>query len=145
MQEEVPMAQRVEEVMTPNPTTLPASATVTSAARTMRDNDIGDVVVLEESKPCGIVTDRDLVVRGLAAGKDPENTMLGEICSRDLTTVSRKDLVDDAVKLMREKALRRLPVVDNETVVGVVSIGDLAVDRDPDSALADISRALPNR
>ncbi len=139
------MAQRVEEVMTPNPTTLPASATVTSAARTMRDNDIGDVVVLEESKPCGIVTDRDLVVRGLAAGKDPENTMLGEICSRDLTTVSRKDLVDDAVKLMREKALRRLPVVDNETVVGVVSIGDLAVDRDPDSALADISRALPNR
>src|SRR6266498_5638132 len=134
------MAKQIEDVMTPNPTTLPASATVTSAARTMRDNVIGDVVVLEESKPCGIVTDRDLVVRGLAAGKDPENTMLGEICSRDLTTVSRKDLVDHAVKLMGEKALRRLPVVDSETVVGVVSIGDLAVDRDPDSALADISR-----
>ena len=111
----------------------------------MRDNDVGDVVVMENSKPCGIVTDRDLVVRGLAVGKDPENTMLGEVCSRDLTTVSRKDPIEDAVRLMREKALRRLPVVEKGVLVGVVSIGDLALERDRDSALADITRARPNR
>jgi len=139
------MAKQIEDVMTPNPTTLPASATITAAARTMRDNDVGDVVVMENSKPCGIVTDRDLVVRGLAVGKDPENTMLGEVCSRDLTTVSRKDPIEDAVRLMREKALRRLPVVETGVLISVVSTGDLALERDRDSALAVITRARPNR
>jgi len=141
---EAAMAQRIEDVMTPNPATLPSSANLVAASRAMRDYDVGSVVVLEDGKPCGIVTDRDIVVRGLAAGKNPD-TPLADICSRELITVSRDDGVDDAIRLMREKALRRLPVVDRETVVGVVSIGDLAVRRDPESALADISSARPNR
>ena len=111
----------------------------------MRDYDVGGIVVLDDGKPCGIVTDRDIVVRGLATGRDLETTSLGEICSCDLVTVSRTDGVEDAVSLMRQRALRRLPVVDNETVVGIVSIGDLMLERDPESPLADISSAPANR
>lgn len=139
------MPQVVEDVMSPNPTTIPATATIAAAARAMRDHDIGNVVVLQDSKPCGIVTDRDVVVRGLAEGKDPQNTTIAEICSRDLATVSRKDPIEKAVEVMREKNLRRLPVVDNDTVLGVVSIGDLAQERDPNSVLASISAAPANR
>ena len=138
------MAQRIEEIMTPNPTTIPASATLVAAARAMRDHDIGDVVVLEDSKPCGILTDRDVVVRAVATGKDPSTTTIAEICSRDVTTVSPKDTVDTAVALMAQKALRRLPVVDDDLVIGIVTIGDLA-GYDVDSAIADISAAPPNR
>jgi CBS domain-containing protein len=66
------------------------------------------------------------------------------VCSREVTTISPSRPVNETVKLMREKAIRRLPVVDRGTPVGVVSIGDLAIERDPRSALADISQAPPN-
>ena len=138
------MAQSVKEVMTPNPVTLPATATVEEAARAMRDRGIGGVVVLEKDKVCGIVTDRDITVRTVAEGQDPKGTKLGQICSKDVTALAPKDSVDKAVKLMREKSVRRLPVVDGGKPVGMVSIGDLAVERDDKSALADISAAPPN-
>lgn len=93
---------------------------------------------------CGIVTDRDIVIRALAVGKDPSETLLGEICSRDLQTVSAEDSVGDVVRLMSEKAIRRVPVVEEGRPVGIVSLGDLAATQDPDSALADISSAPPN-
>lgn len=139
------MDMPIEEVMTPNPTMIPASATVTAASRAMRDQDIGTVVVMEDGRPCGILTDRDVVVRSVAAGGDPRSTVVGEICSRDLTTVSRRDSVEATAEIMQRKALRRVPVVDRDAVVGIVSIGDLAVARDPDSPLARISAAVPNR
>ena len=139
------MAQLVRDVMTPNPVTLPAMASLVEAALAMRDFDVGDVLVLENGQVCGIVTDRDIVVRGIAAGNYPATVTLGEICSRDLTTLSQTDRVEDAVSLMREKAIRRLPVVEGGKPVGIVSLGDLAVERDPHSALSDISAAPPNR
>ncbi len=111
----------------------------------MRDQDIGDVIVLDDGDQlCGIVTDRDIAVRVVAEGRNPQEVKVGQICSRDLTTVSPNDDVGAAVKLMSQKAIRRVPVVDKGRPVGIVSIGDLAVDRDPDSALADISSAKPN-
>jgi CBS domain-containing protein len=76
--------------------------------------------------------------------RDPDSTTVGDICSRDLTTVGPDDSVGHAVSLMREKAIRRLPVVEAGAGVGIVSIGDVAVDRDRRSALADISAAPPN-
>jgi len=139
------MAQLVRDVMTPNPVTLPATASLVEAALAMRDFDMGDVLVLDNGQVCGIVTDRDIVVRGIAAGNYPATVTLGEICSRDLTTLSATDRVEDAVSLMREKAIRRLPVVEGGKPVGIVSLGDLAVERDPHSALSDISAAPPNR
>ena len=139
------MAECIRDVMTTNPETLPESTTVREAAEAMRANDIGDVVVVDDNgKLSGILTDRDIVVRVAAEGRDPRATRIGDIASRDLTAVSPDDPVDRAVQLMRDKAIRRLPAVDKGKPVGIVSIGDLALDRDPGSALADISAAPPN-
>jgi CBS domain-containing protein len=139
------MGERIRDVMTTNPQTLPESTIVREAAEAMRANDIGDVVVVDDNgNLSGILTDRDIVVRVVAEGRDPRATRIGDIASRDLTAVSPDDPVGRAVQLMRERAIRRLPAVEKHKVVGIVSIGDLALDRDPGSALADISAAPPN-
>jgi CBS domain-containing protein len=133
------MAQRIREVMTPDPVVLPATATLEEAARSMKEQDIGDVLVSESDTLCGVVTDRDIVVRGLAEGRT--SARLGDICSRELVTMAPDDAVADADRLMREHAIRRLPVVENGKPVGILSIGDLVQEHDRDSALADISSA----
>jgi len=138
------MPQSIRDVMTPSPRAMDARASVQEAAKAMLDDDIGDVIVCDGDTVCGIVTDRDITIRTVAHGKDPAATKLGEICSKDLTSLSLGDTVDDAVRLMREKAIRRVPVLDDGKPVGVVSIGDLAIDLDADSALADISKAPAN-
>ena len=139
------MAQSIRDVMIPIPVSLPASASLVEAAHYMKDHNIGDVVVTEDDRACGIVTDRDIVVRAVAENRDTGQTNLGDICSKALVSVSPTDSVDDAVRLMREQALRRLLVMESGNAVGVISIGDLAVDLDPESALADISAAPPNQ
>ena len=139
------MAKHIRDLMTPNPVTLSATLTLVDAAIAMRDFDVGAVIVLDNGQVCGIATDRDIVVRAIANGNYPATTKLGEICSRELTTVSPSDTVDDAVRLMREKAIRRLLVVENGQPLGIVSIGDLATEQEPQSPLADISAAPPNR
>lgn len=138
------MAQTIREVMTPKPVTCDASATVADAARKMKESDIGDVLVRDGDTLCGVVTDRDIVVRALAEGRDPSNTKLGDICSRELKSVGPDDSVDDALNLMREYAIRRVPVIDKGEPVGMVSLGDVSFDREADEALADISAAPPN-
>ncbi len=138
------MTQSIVEVMTPDPVALPASSSLNDAAREMKRGDIGDVIVTDDGRVCGVVTDRDIVVRALAEGRDPATTPLAEICSRRVVTLAPDDSVAVAVQLMREHAIRRLPVVDGDNPVGIVSIGDLAIERDSDSALANISAAPPN-
>jgi CBS domain-containing protein len=134
----------VQDMMTPDPITLPETASLVDAAQKMREAGIGDVVVLDDGAVCGIVTDRDIVVRGIAEGRDPRSTTLAEVCSRELTTLSPDDQVGTAARLMREHAVRRLPVVKRGRPVGILTIGDLAVQQDPESALADVSAAPPN-
>ena len=138
------MAQKVRDVMTQNPVTMPRTAAVTEAAKRMRDEDIGDVIVMNDGDMCGLVTDRDIVVRAVAEGADPQFTKLGEICSGDVVTVGPDDSIEAAVRVMRERAVRRVPVVEGNRPVGIVSIGDLAIERDEGSALADISAAESN-
>ncbi len=139
------MPQRVSEVMTPDPVTMSSSTDLRTAAAALRDNEIGDVVVTKgDGTLCGIVTDRDMVVRGLAEGHDPGSATLEEICSHQLITVGPDDSIAAAVKAMEDHAIRRLPVVENGGIVGIVSIGDLAVERDPQSALGEISAAPAN-
>lgn len=138
------MAERIQDVMSRDPVTVQATSTVREAAEAMRDRGVGDVIVLRDDGICGIVTDRDITVRAVAEGRDPSQVRVGDICSRELEFLSPGDTVDDAVRIMRERAIRRLPVVDGGRPVGVVSIGDLALERDPNSALADISAAPPN-
>jgi CBS domain-containing protein len=123
---------------------LPGTASVHEAARAMRDADIGDVIVIENERVCGIITDRDIVVRTVAEARDPATTTLADLCSHPLTTVTPTDSIEHAVQLMRAKAIRRLPVVEGGQAVGIVSLGDLAVEREPGSALGEISGAPPN-
>jgi CBS domain-containing protein len=138
------MNDTIRDVIRTIPVTLAPQATVMEAAQIMRENDIGDVLVLDNGRLYGILTDRDIVVRSLAQGHDPALTRVGDVCSRELVTVSLDDSVDRAVRLMRERAIRRLPVEDAGRVVGIVTIGDIALERDRESLLADISAAPPN-
>jgi CBS domain-containing protein len=111
----------------------------------MRDEDVGAVLDVDRNQLRGIVTDRDIAVRVVAEGKDPQAMTLDAMCTGDVITIAPDDSVDDALRVMSEHAVRRVPVVENGKPVGIVSIGDLAVDRDRESVLADISAAPPNR
>jgi CBS domain-containing protein len=139
------MARTVEEIMTTNPRTVNVDDTVLQAAQVMRDNDIGDVIVVEDGQVTGIVTDRDIAVRAAAEGRDLGSTTVGEIATTGVQAIEPDASVDDALRMMREHDIRRLPVVKNGRPVGIVSLGDLAVEREPDSTLADISAAEPDR
>ena len=134
---------QARDVMTPDPIVCPPSTRLSEAASLMRDRDVGDVLVGEGDRLAGIVTDRDLVVRGLASGDRVTSMTIGDLCTSDVQTVSADASVDEVVRMMAEQALRRVPVLDGERPVGIISIGDLAQDRDPDSALGQISAAPP--
>lgn len=136
------MAQKLRDLMTPNPVTCPADATLTDVARLMKERDIGNVLVMDGETVTGIATDRDIVVRGLAEGRDGASPIT-DVCTTDIVALGPDDDVMTAVNTMRERAVRRLPVVEGGKPVGIVSIGDLAIERDSDSALADISAAPP--
>ncbi|MES4888696.1 CBS domain-containing protein [Streptomyces sp. NPDC096012] len=138
------MAQKIREVMTAAPVTVGPQTSVVEVARIMRDQGIGVVLVAENEELRGLVTDRDLVVRVLAEGGNVGDRTVAEACSRELITVSPDDDVNRVVELMRQHAVRRLPVVEEDHPVGIVSLGDLAVERDTDSALSEISASEPN-
>ena len=133
------MSATIADVMTRDPACVDLSDAATEAARRMRDVDAGDVVVLDEGRVAGIVTDRDIAIRLVAEGRDLD-TPVSEICSTDdIVTLAPQTDIGEAVQLMRERAVRRIPVVDGDRAVGIVSLGDLATRLDPTSVLADIS------
>lgn len=135
----------VADVMTTNVIGLPTGASVSEAAELMRDNGIGDVIVLDDGRVKGVITDRDLAIRVLAEHREPANTTVADVCSADVVSVSPDAPVTEAVSLMRDRAVRRLPVISSDgQAQGMISIGDLAMTEDPTSALADISAAPPN-
>ncbi|MEU4199078.1 CBS domain-containing protein [Streptomyces sp. NPDC045470] len=138
------MAQFVRDVMTPDVAAVLPDASLVEAAQLMRAQDIGDVLVTQDGVLLGVVTDRDITLRAVADGVDPLAVSCRSVCTPEPVCVGPDDRISEAVTLMRTNAVRRLPVVENGTPVGVVSIGDLARAQDPDSALADISRAAPD-
>jgi CBS domain-containing protein len=136
------MPETVRDIMARNPVSLPPDTSIEQAAQRMRDDDIGNVIVGDENNLQGIVTDRDIVVRALADGRT--NATLGEIATGNVTTIEPDRPADEAARIMREENIRRLPVVENGQPIGIISIGDLAIQLDDDSALADISAAREN-
>ena len=138
------MSQLVQDVMTRDPITIDSGAPIVEAAQKMREADVGPIIVMNDGEFYGIVTDRDITVRGVAEGKDPKTATVGEICSREVATVSPRDKVTMVIDLMEKIAVRRLPVVEDHKPVGIVSLGDLVIEREPDSVLAQISAAPPN-
>jgi CBS domain-containing protein len=139
------MTQPIRNVMSKNVFKLPATATVADAAKAMRDSNVGSVIIEEQGKLFGLVTDRDIVVRTIADGRDPTTTRLSDTCSKTLVSLGPEDDTDRAVEIMRERSVRRIPVVENGKVIGIVSLGDLAMERDRKSVLGNISAAPPNR
>ncbi len=134
----------LRDVMTRNPQTVSPNDSVRDAARLMRDIDTGAVPVVENGRPLGILTDRDIVVRGVAEGQ--LDRPVRDLVSQDLVTAPPDMSTKEAAELMGRHQVRRLPVVENERLVGIVSIGDLAVktgdDRRTGDALQNISEGV---
>ena len=138
------MAQSIREVMTPDPRTVAVDDTVADAARQMREGDVGAILVEDGGSVAGILTDRDIVVRVVADGRDPASERVGDVASRDVASLTVDQTVEDAIRIVREQDVRRIPVLQDGRPAGIVSIGDLAIERDAGSALADISSEPPN-
>jgi CBS domain-containing protein len=126
----------IREVMTPNPRSVSPSDSIQNAAAIMRDEDAGAVPVVDNGRAVGIVTDRDIVVRVVAEGGQL-NSPVRDIVSRSLVSASPDMSTREAADLMSEYQIRRLPVVENDRLVGIVSIGDLAVKEGKDGRIGD--------
>ena len=134
------MDAKVRDVMTPGPIGVDYHQSIGEAARTMRDWGVGAVLVVHDQSLYGLITDRDLVVRAVAEAKGPDEPV-GPLSSGDLIGVDVDADAGEAVRLMRDNAVRRLPVIEDGQVAGMVSLGDLALQDDPASALAGLSKA----
>ena len=139
--------RQVSDVMTAMPETVGPDTTLADAARRMRDGDFGDVLVAESGEDVliGIVTDRDIAIRAVAAGRDPGTTTVRSIMSGEIQSVSPTDTIDVATARMRAANVRRLPVIEDGRPIGIVSLGDLSIASDSGATLADISVASPDR
>ena len=131
------MATTVRDVMTADPVAIEAARPVVEAARLMRSNDTGVLVVTVDGAVAGVLTDRDITVRAVAEGRDPATTPVAEVATRDVESVGPDAGLSDVVQSMRSRSVRRVPVVDAGRVVGIVSLGDLALEVDPGAALAE--------
>ena len=118
----------VADVMTPGVETTTSSQALQDAARTMREGDFGSMPVVDDGRLVGILTDRDIVVRGVAEGLDPSVARVGDVASRTPVAVAPDQDLDEAMELMAEHRVRRLPVVDDGRLVGVVSQADVALE-----------------
>jgi CBS domain-containing protein len=136
--------REVREMMTAAPETVTPEATIRDAAAVMERRDIGDVLVVEGDELSGILTDRDIAVRAVARGLDASSTPVREVLSASTVAISPTSSVQEAIELMRRHDIRRLPVVESGRPIGILSLGDLAVSREPGSLLADISAGQPN-
>ena len=137
------MGATVRDVMTPGPIGVDYWQSIGEAARTMRDWGVGAVLVLRNGSLYGVVTDHDLVIRAVAEARAPDEPV-GPLSSGNLVGVDANADADEAARLMRQHAVRRLPVIANGQVAGIVSLGDLALRDDPASVLAELSRAAAN-
>jgi CBS domain-containing protein len=117
---------KVKELMTAEPATLAPDATLGEAATLMKQEDCGSIPIVRDGKLVGIVTDRDIVVRAIASGKDPRSTRVSEVMSADPVTIGPDDDAKEAERLMAERQIRRLPVTDDGKLAGILAIGQLA-------------------
>ncbi|MFL5946484.1 MAG: CBS domain-containing protein [Gaiellaceae bacterium] len=121
------MAKSVRDAMTENPRSIAASASVVEAARLMREQHIGSLPVTEDERLVGMITDRDITTRVVAENSVPETTTVGDVYSRDLISVEPSNELEEALQLMARHQVRRLPVVENGRLVGMVAQADIAL------------------
>lgn len=125
------MEKGIREVMTSNPRTIEADKPVADAAKLMRDEDVGLAPIVEGDRLVGALTDRDIAIRVVAEGKDPASTPVREVASTDVVTVDPEQDLDEALNLMAQHQVRRIPVVEQDgRLVGVVAQADIARQAD---------------
>jgi CBS domain-containing protein len=128
---------RCSEIMTRNVKTAAAGSTLRDVAAIMRDGDMGAVPVVDGSKLVGIVTDRDIVVRGIAEGVTAE-TPVSDVMTRELYSVQPDDFVFEAIRLMGDKQVRRMPVIDsNGELKGIIAMADVALETEDEREIAE--------
>lgn len=123
--------ERVREAMTPSPKTVDAQAPVVEAARLMASQDVGSLPVVEDGRLVGMVTDRDLVLKVLAKDVDPHQTTVATVCSENPIVVGPEDSLDEALQRMAQEQVRRLPVVEDRRVVGILAQADVSRAAEP--------------
>lgn len=136
--------REIRQVMTAVPETVELGAPIRDAAALMERTDIGNVIVVDDEQVKGIVTDRDITVRVVAAGRDPATALVSDILTAFPATIASTASVHEAIELMREHDVRRLPVVEAGRPIGVVALADLSTSPEAQALLADISLAPPN-
>ena len=141
--------RHIRDVMTPNPECVSEKDSIRDVARIMKDQDTGVVPVVEGKRIIGLITDRDIVVRGLAEGKNLENVRVNELMTKSVRSVREDASLDEVLSMMGNAEIRRVPVVNgNDELVGIVSLGDIAAQGNQDGkvgrAVENISEAPPN-
>jgi len=140
--------QHIRDVMTPNPQCVTETDSLRDVARIMKDQDTGVVPVVDGKKIIGLVTDRDIVVRCIAEGKNPLEAKVNDVMTKSVRKVKEDATVNDVIGLMSSSEIRRVPVVNhNDELVGIVSMGDIAVEANNGKvgqAMESISQAPPN-
>jgi len=137
---------KVRDVMTSQVSWVAPTATVVEAAKMMQRENVGSVPVCEQDRLVGIVTDRDIIVRGIATDKNPGNLPISDIMSTQMVTVTPEMDIHEAADLMSRSQIRRLPVIQGGKLVGIVALGDVAVEKihvnEAGEALSDISQGV---
>jgi len=136
--------RKIRDIMSPAPSAMAPAESVASAAKVMRDEGIGSLLVLDDGKLRGIVTDRDIALRAVAEDRDPRTTPVGDICTEDLAVLSPDDDVTEATRIIHEHAVNRVPVVEDGLLVGVLSLADLALWLDERSSRRDVASSWPD-
>ena len=136
--------RKVREIMSAAPVCMAPDESVSDAARAMKQHGVGTVLLLTDGRLSGLVTERDITVRVLAENRDPRTTRIGDICSSELVVLDSDDDLARAARLVRDRAVRRIPVLRDGTPVGVVAVGDLALESGATSVLSGMSYAPPN-
>lgn len=128
---------KVKDVMTKNVAFVNPAETVSETAHLMQMHNVGSIPVCDQSGVVGIVTDRDIVVRTVAHGKNPQQTPVSDIMTTGVTTVTPDMEMDAVAKQMSNSQIRRVPVIENNNLVGIVALGDVAVEAKYDTEVAD--------
>ena len=142
-------SRNVRDVMTPNPECVSERDSIRDVARIMKEQDTGVVPVVDGKKIIGLITDRDIVVRGIAEGRDVSNAKVNELMTKSVRSVKEDTPLNEVLDLMSNAEVRRVPVVNgNDELVGILSLGDIATGSNQDhrvgQAVENISEAPPN-
>ncbi|EGD48696.1 putative signal transduction protein with CBS domains [Ruminiclostridium papyrosolvens DSM 2782] len=128
---------KVKDIMTTNVTYVEPNASIVDTAKLMQQHNVGSIPVCDKGSVVGMVTDRDIVVRNIAIGKNPQQTPVSDIMTTGITSVSPDMEMSQVTKMMADSQIRRVPVVDQNNLVGIVALGDVAIDAKFDTEVAE--------